>query len=139
MGEIIKIASILLVGLMMFSGTASAAWKTKVYADLNIRSGPSTSYGVIDRISYGDRVLVLGCKRKWCRVSYHGTRGWASRRFLSGGKKFAKNRHHKHYRKKHYRKKHRHYGHNHYHGPVFPFHPFFRPRIRSGFGFVINF
>jgi uncharacterized protein YraI len=129
MGKIIKSAAMLVVGLCMFAGTASAAWTTKVYAELNIRSGPSTRYAVIDSISYGDRVRVHGCKRSWCRVSYHGTRGWASRRFLKGHKKVAKKR---------YRKRYNH-GHSHYRGPIIPFHPFFRPRIRSGFGFVFSF
>ena len=135
MGKIIKSAAVMIVGLVMFAGSASAAWTAKVYADLNLRAGPSTRYAVIDTIHYGDRVRVHKCKRGWCRVSYHGNRGWASRKYLTGAKKkYAKHRH-----KKYHKRKHLHFGHSYYRGPVYPFHPFFRPRIRSGFGVYIRF
>ncbi|MBX6427223.1 MAG: SH3 domain-containing protein, partial [Variibacter sp.] len=52
-------------------------------ADLNIRSGPGTNYQVIDVVGSGTVVDVRGCSGGWCRVSYGGSAGWASRSYLA--------------------------------------------------------
>lgn len=58
--------------------------------NLNMRAGPSTSFGVIDRLSMGTVVRNLGCSRdqrgqSWCEVHRIGQprrSGWASAKYL---------------------------------------------------------
>lgn len=54
-------------------------------ADLNMRSGPNTSFGVIAVIPEGDEVEVFGCVQgySWCDVAWAGFRGWSYSEFLA--------------------------------------------------------
>jgi uncharacterized protein YraI len=69
---------------LLLPAQAMAAYEAYTRADLNLRVGPSTSYGVIDVIPRGDPVLVLGCLAdyRWCDVEWYGLRGWVSARYL---------------------------------------------------------
>lgn len=53
--------------------------------DLNIRTGPGTSYQRFDTIPQGGRVIVHGCLSgyNWCDVSWAGERGWVSGSYLA--------------------------------------------------------
>lgn len=52
--------------------------------NLNVRSGPGTSYGKTATLSKGEVVLFLKESGGWSRVVYHGTKtGWVSARYLS--------------------------------------------------------
>ncbi len=54
---------------------------------LNIRSGPGTQYGVINRIDYGDKVSILRSSDGWNNVRLsNGQTGWASSRYLASSK-----------------------------------------------------
>lgn len=68
--------------LVLSSGIASAATITN---DLNLRSGPSTGYRVIDTMPAGAHVSVLGCTGSWCRVNFRGRVGYASASYLASG------------------------------------------------------
>jgi uncharacterized protein YraI len=73
----------LAVGALLLSvGAASAAAVTD---NLNLRSGPGTSYSIIGAMPAGSGVRVLGCGRSWCRVAWNDTAGYASRKFISPG------------------------------------------------------
>jgi uncharacterized protein YraI len=67
--------------VLLSAGSAAAALVTN---DLNLRSGPSTRYGVIDTMPAGAQVSILSCTGSWCRVSWRGEVGYASRSYLSG-------------------------------------------------------
>jgi uncharacterized protein YraI len=69
---------------LLLPAQAMAAYEAYTRADLNLRVGPSTSYGVIDVIPHGEPVLVLGClaEYEWCDVEWYGLRGWVSARYL---------------------------------------------------------
>jgi uncharacterized protein YraI len=56
-----------------------------VTGDVNLRSGPSTRYAVIDTMPAGATVNVYDCGGGWCQVSWAGVRGFASSRYLDGG------------------------------------------------------
>lgn len=70
-------------GLLISAGIASAATVTN---DLNLRSGPSTGYRVIDTMPAGAYVNVISCRGSWCRVNWHGRVGYASSSYIGGGR-----------------------------------------------------
>ena len=72
-----------LAGLLL-PAQAMAQYEAYTRADLNLRVGPGTQYGVIDVIPRGDPVDVLGClaEFEWCDVEWYGLRGWVSARYL---------------------------------------------------------
>ncbi len=76
--KLVLTAAVLLASV----GIASAATVTN---DLNLRSGPSTGYRVIDTMPAGAHVNVLGCTGSWCRVNFRGEVGYASASYLGGG------------------------------------------------------
>lgn len=52
--------------------------------NLNIRSGPGTSYGKAGTLANGEVVLFLKSSGSWSRVLYSGTKtGWVSAQYLS--------------------------------------------------------
>lgn len=69
---------------LLLPAQAMAQYEAYTRADLNLRVGPGTAYGVIDVIPYGDPVLVLGCLDgvEWCDVEWYGLRGWVAAYYL---------------------------------------------------------
>lgn len=69
--------------LLLSAGVVSAATVTD---NLNLRSGPGTSYSVIGWVPVGSDISVLSCGRSWCRVMvWSGSEAYASRKFISSG------------------------------------------------------
>jgi len=83
-GRKILAVGALLAGLLL-PAQAMAAYEAWTRADLNLRVGPDTSYGVIDVIPYGEPVAVIGCLDgiEWCDVEWYGLRGWVSAYYLA--------------------------------------------------------
>ena len=50
---------------------------------LNVRSGPSTSYSVIGKVSEGDKVEVISTSNGWSKIKYNGKTGYVSSQYLS--------------------------------------------------------
>ena len=66
------------------SGTARSVVTSS--GNLNVRSGPSTSYNKVDSLSRGTVVLELGGQNGWSQILYHGIKtGYVSTAYLSGG------------------------------------------------------
>ena len=66
---------------MLGAGAAEAAQST---VSLNVRSGPSTGYGVVDTLYAGEQVDVAECRSNgWCRITHSGPDGWVSSRYLT--------------------------------------------------------
>ena len=55
--------------------------------DLNLRTGPSTRHQVVRVLRGGSPVRVNACTQgpAWCDVTYRGSRGWVSARYLDFG------------------------------------------------------
>ncbi|HKS60777.1 MAG TPA: SH3 domain-containing protein [Xanthobacteraceae bacterium] len=70
--------------LLLSTGAALAVPAT-AQTDLNVRSGPGTQYPVVGSIQGGETVDARGCTGGWCRVSFSGGTGWASRSYLAMG------------------------------------------------------
>ena len=59
---------------------------TTAGGNLNVRSGPGTTYPKADSLYNGEAVLLLSRTGEWARVLYHGTKtGYVSAKYLSGG------------------------------------------------------
>jgi uncharacterized protein YraI len=68
----------------------ATSWAAPAIASstVNVRSGPSTSFSVVDTLSPGEQVDVLGCRTGWCYVQKSGPDGYVSSSYLrrsSGG------------------------------------------------------
>lgn len=80
-----KILFCLSVLLTMFS-IDSSAYIRYVTANLNLRYGPGTGYGVITTIPKGTAVSIYeDCDCKWIAVEYCGCIGYISTKYLSKG------------------------------------------------------
>jgi Bacterial SH3 domain len=75
----------LVLALTMLAGSAHAGCTSNLSAEreLNIRSGPATSYDPVGRIP-GDAcgIRIRSCDDGWCRISYRGTEGYSSEFYL---------------------------------------------------------
>ena len=76
-------AAALLVATTAVPGHASG-FGGYAAGNLNIRSGPSTSFPAVGVLSAGTGLSVHGCLARytWCDVSASGLRGWVSGAFI---------------------------------------------------------
>lgn len=74
------------LGVLAVGLTAGAAFAATATTSVNVRSGPGTSFGVIDTLSAGDRVSITGQSGNWCSVTRPGPNGWVNCSFLAGGR-----------------------------------------------------
>jgi uncharacterized protein YraI len=67
------------------AGAADAQTFAQATTDLNLRAGPGMDQPVIAVMPAGASVEIHQCLegRVWCEVTYAGTTGWASERFLT--------------------------------------------------------
>lgn len=74
------------LGVVVTALTAGAAFAATATSSVNVRSGPGTGYGIVDRLSPGEYVNINGQSNGWCRVSKSGPDGWVSCAYLTGGR-----------------------------------------------------
>jgi len=70
--------------VVFIPATASAA-PAQATGSVNVRSGPGTSYGVVDTLRAGQQVEVLGCRSGWCYIEKSGPDGYVSANYLRRG------------------------------------------------------
>lgn len=70
---------------LLLSTGAALAIPATAQTDLKVRSGPGTQYPVVGSIQAGETVNARGCTGSWCRVSFGGGSGFASRSRLAMG------------------------------------------------------
>lgn len=62
----------------------SAVQAAQSTVSLNVRSGPSTGYGVVDTLYAGENVDVQECRSNgWCYITHSGPDGWVSSNYLT--------------------------------------------------------
>ena len=62
---------------------ASGAFAAEASRYVNVRSGPSTSYRIVDALQRGEHVNVRKCRSNgWCYITHPGPDGWVSARYL---------------------------------------------------------
>ena len=65
-------------------GTTTATVTTRNGGRVNLRSGPSSSYGSVGTLASGTRVTVLKKGNGWYHISANGLTGFMSTQYLSG-------------------------------------------------------
>ncbi|MCI2399369.1 SH3 domain-containing protein [Aliiroseovarius subalbicans] len=69
--------------ILALSAPAALATEAAARVDLNVRTGPGTSFGVVDTLDAGERVEVVECQpNAWCYVDHAGPNGWVSSTYL---------------------------------------------------------
>jgi hypothetical protein len=69
---------------LALGGVAEAAQSAEATASVNVRSGPSTNYRVLDTLHAGEAVQVPECRTNgWCYVVKAGADGWVSGHYLA--------------------------------------------------------
>jgi uncharacterized protein YraI len=71
------------VTLTALTATGALALEAEATGAVNVRSGPGTSYGILDQLRGGQRVDISRQSGGWCLVSKAGPDGWVSCRYLS--------------------------------------------------------
>lgn len=71
------------VGAALMSVAPAFAYPAQATVALNVRSGPSTGYGVVDVLYQGEPVNVSSCSAGWCAISHNGPDGYVSGRYLT--------------------------------------------------------
>ncbi|WP_055046745.1 SH3 domain-containing protein [Devosia sp. A16] len=72
------------VAAIALSPVAALAVDAMATGSANVRSGPGTSYSIVDTLSSGEMVEVVECNgsQTWCRITHPGPDGWVSRSLL---------------------------------------------------------
>ncbi|MCC3867542.1 C40 family peptidase [Terrisporobacter mayombei] len=63
--------------------TSSTKAKYVNTTSLNFRSGPSTSYSIIGKLSSGTKVELISTSNGWSKIKYDGKTGYVSSQYLS--------------------------------------------------------
>jgi len=83
MNKTIIVSALAAIGLTLTTAAAFAAPANSTTA-LNVRSGPGTSYGVVDTLLPGESVEVTECvSNGWCHIQHPGPDGWVSSKYLT--------------------------------------------------------
>lgn len=64
-----RLKALLASGALILSSGAAFAASATATTQVNVRSGPGTTYGVVDTLPAGETVNVLGCGSTWCEIS----------------------------------------------------------------------
>lgn len=67
--------------VVFLPATASAA-PAEATSAVNVRSGPGTSYSIVDSLRAGQQVDVRGCRSGWCYIEKSGPDGYVSANYL---------------------------------------------------------
>lgn len=71
-----RLLSAIFISIGLFAWPAFAAADVAyTTGNVNLRTGPGTTYGRVATLAAGLRVNVLTCQSNWCRVGYQGMRG----------------------------------------------------------------
>jgi uncharacterized protein YraI len=76
------IAPMVLAAGLAMTATAALAASGIALSNANVRTGPGLGYGIVDHLTFGERVIVIDCGGKWCLVHHIGPDGWVSRSLL---------------------------------------------------------
>ena len=69
---------------MLISTVGAFAVEAAAKSAVNVRTGPGTSFGIVDQLTAGEVVNVTECApSNFCFVEHNGPDGWVSANFLT--------------------------------------------------------
>lgn len=69
---------------VLMSHVSASAGAAQATTAVNVRSGPGTSYQVVDTVRAGEVVDATECNQsRWCYVKHDGSDGWVSGKYLT--------------------------------------------------------
>lgn len=71
------------IGTIIAALTAGTAFAAVATGSVNVRSGPGTSYRVLDTLRPGQQVDIVDRSGGWCEVRKSGPDGWVSCNYLA--------------------------------------------------------
>jgi len=81
LSQYISVAVIAGFTLAVSTGSAFAV-PGAAKSDVNVRTGPGTSYQKVDTLYGGEAVDIVQCQSGWCYVEHAGPDGWVSGNYL---------------------------------------------------------
>lgn len=78
-------AAVLCAAAVVLLPAAASAAPAVASGAVNVRSGPSTSFAILDTLYRGETVDVQGCRIGWCYITHSGPDGFVSASFLRAG------------------------------------------------------
>lgn len=76
---------------VMASTFAALAVPAVAKSQVNVRTGPSTSYNRVDTLHRGENVEVTECNAGWCYIQHNGPDGWVSGNYLQSPNNYNQN------------------------------------------------
>ena len=74
----------LAAAIVVMPAGAALALEAEAKSAVNVRTGPGTSYGIVDQLTAGEVVEVTECSpNNWCFIEHSGPDGWVSANFLT--------------------------------------------------------
>jgi hypothetical protein len=73
------------LGMLALATEFAAADPARVTANVNLRQGPGTTFGIVTTIPRGTVVNVLRCTGEWCNIRWRDRGGYALARNLGPG------------------------------------------------------
>jgi uncharacterized protein YraI len=77
--HLMKVAGL---GTAIVALTAGATFAAVATSSVNVRTGPGTSYGVVDTLQRGESVDITDRAGSWCEVDKSGPNGWVACNYL---------------------------------------------------------
>lgn len=83
--RILLTAGIAAIMACLFAATASAAdaVSRQTTGDVNMRTGPGTSYGILCVVPNGSTISVAEVSDGWCYATYGSNQGWVSAKYVA--------------------------------------------------------
>jgi len=79
----LTITTLLATASLLVSAVVALAAPAVATGAVNVRTGPSTGYKIVDTLYKGEHVDISVCRSGWCYVEHSGPDGWVSGRYLA--------------------------------------------------------
>lgn len=83
LGLLIKIALIIVLGLLLMKVPVFAATGKSTAEDVRVRASASTESEIIELLAINDTVQILGEEGDWYKVTFNGKTGYVSKAFIN--------------------------------------------------------
>lgn len=71
------------LGVVVAALSTGAAFAAVATGAVNVRTGPSTGYSIVDTLTRGENVTIVDQSNGWCAVQKTGPDGWVSCAYLA--------------------------------------------------------